>query len=274
MTNAHGVDAALAQLRTYAPEINTASGAEIERVRSRLLEAMRALEGIGPEIFDDLLEAMQTESSDAVKGMVTKALLAADLSRARPIVAQIIRGTDFKPSPRFRQLAANHLVDADPGFAADVLAEFLLMSSARGVIKRRVPPRLAQEMADIALGATEMPSFHTMVTKYLACKPATDEAGRTLQMIIGREEHDQITVQTCVRELGNLEYRPALEDIQKLYHRPIGTFDSPLFRNHCLRAIGKIAKGEACSFFQQELIANPNPIVQGTLKDLVKQYCP
>ena len=84
-------------------------------------------------------------------------------------------------------------------------------------------------------------------------------------------EHDQITVQECVEELGRRQSRRAVEPIVKLYAEPPGHTHNPLFQLKCLDALHAILGKEARPFFTAELPKATTETVANHLKRLLEE---
>jgi hypothetical protein len=266
-----GAAAIAEQIRHYAKGLATGTAVELPRIRKGLEDAVRALATLGPDGFDATVSAYDEETDDLARAWLLTGLMQVDEMRGKQVAASTIRATAHSPTPRLRSLAARRLADFDKDYAAQVLEEVLLFSSHRGVVRHRVPPQLAEEYADITLQATQTDSFHNFISAYLSCDP--ENAGRTLTQVLGREEHDQVTLGACIEALGDMQHLPAVERIKELYHRPPGAFANPLFQSKCLRALGKILGKDACPFFQEELLKPQHDSLRTVLLDLSKRYC-
>jgi hypothetical protein len=92
---------------------------------------------------------------------------------------------------------------------------------------------------------------------------------QTLLMVLGRVEHDVVTIQECVKALGQKKASLAVPTIEKLYSSPPLQQENPVFLNHCLTALVEIQGASARPFLEQALAKSTNELVQKHIQFLL-----
>lgn len=269
-----GIDALLEKLAEFAPHMQRQTAYTLE-YQDRMEEILGAVEALGPDSFPRILQAYRDSEAgedDELRRWLLPAMVRADKERAKSFLVSVLRGVDpnyrsLVLTARNRQNAAMELVDLDKKLAGDLLAEIFSYESVRGVNVMRVPPELKDRVPAVGIGS----GFDTLVTWYLETGHGDTET--TLLRILKSNEHKLITKQIAVKELGARHTRAAADAIQKLYMNDPEGRANPLFLNHCLDALGKILRGEACEFFREQALAVDNEQVRNKLNELIGEYC-
>ena len=268
-----GVQALLDQMRHWAPMLQNAStpAATVPTIEKRMHEILDAMVALGPDAFAAVQQALlQTDThQDELAKWLLRAAQRVDPARAEELLVRVIQRDQITVSPRLRMIAADQLIALDKERAGAVLRQILRQESHTGL----VPSRLSVDQADVipAGMAQATPEFFNFIDRYVSTGDPEVEA--TLLMILGRPEHDTLTVQSTVKALGALRAKAAVDRIQQLFEKPVGAVDNPLFRNHCLEALAQIQGKEACAFFDAALTKEQNALVANKLKDLIKRHC-
>jgi hypothetical protein len=181
------------------------------------------------------------------------------------IVKEVLLGTRF-PAPRLRWYAARMMIDFDKPVAQAALRQILTTESSRGMDPERAAAQNATIIDQAAFAST---GFSNFVQYYVLSEdPKLDE---TLLMVLGRTEHDVATLQECVKVLGSRGCERAAEPIKKLYLRPPGAQENPIFLTYCLTAIAAIEGEKARPFFEEMLAKATTEKVANHLKDLLSK---
>ena len=147
-----------------------------------------------------------------------------------------------------------------------VILEF---ESANG-ITRPLHPHFRNQ-PEAVISTNRIPDFFNFISRFVAS--GHPDVDGVLRQIIGRAEHDRMTYQECVKELGRMRTRLAADRIRELFEKPPFRERSPIFQNHCLQAIADIEGQEACSYFEEQLMKVDDKNVVTKLQSLVKQLC-
>jgi hypothetical protein len=266
-----GIHALLEKLTAFAPVLSSARTAapDFEFAQREMDAVLRAIESLGADAWPTIeqrLGTLDVQSFDEQKWLL-EAAVRADPQRGRQLVAEVLRGQhrQVRVSPRLRWYAADLLTHVDPPLGQRILREILSYESSRGID----PQRAAAYQIQLPGSPAASQGFHHFVVAYLrSSDPAAED---TLMMVIGRPEHDLVTVQECVKALGALKSQKAVKTIERLYRSPPGIHDNPLFQNHCLDALAAIQGREACPFLLEELKKAPSEMVVNRLKLLIQE---
>ena len=93
----------------------------------------------------------------------------------------------------------------------------------------------------------------------------------TLLMVMQRSEHDVVTVQECIKVLGQRRCERAVPAIEKLYRNPPNRVENPLFLVHCLTALHAIQGERARPFLEEALRTATTDTVANHCKHLLSQ---
>lgn len=269
-----GASALLEQLRHWAPKLAVATtpSAEIPDIQRRVDDLIAAFRACGPDAWPVLQKAFDTTTSeydDETRKWLLVAMTRVDATRGRELLARLIRGLDIAASPRLRLFACDELTRLDKPLAGRVVHDLLGYASSQGINTDRIPLAYAKDLAPHVTGAAAYSGFHNFVARYIATDDP--ELEPTLLMLLGRSEHDLVTMQECVKELGKRKSKPALARIQELFAAPPGFQDNPLFRNHCLEAIAAIEGARARVWLEARLAEEKSDLVITKLQDLLKR---
>lgn len=265
-----GPSALLAKLKTYAPLLVSArtTQPDFESAKKEMDAVLRAFATMGDAAWGPLDARMKElkgdKNFDELKWLL-EAAVRVDRQKGLEVVEAVLRGTRF-PAPRLRWYAARMLIDLDKPVAQAVLRQILSTESSRGINPERAAAYGAT-IPDPAAYATT--GFHNFVNYYVLSEDPQMES--TLLMVMGRSEHDVVTVQTCIEVLGKRRCAAAVDPIQKLYQSPPGTVENPLFQTKCLDALLEIqGKQAARPFFELMLTKATNELVANNLKEKLK----
>jgi hypothetical protein len=268
-----GIGAVIEQIEFWAPQLSTSATSHpaAVRIEASLGECLDAIGALGEDAFGPLLAALESPAprDDETRKWLLRGLLRASSGDGRGLLAAVLRGTRLAPTPRLRFFAADELLRLDKDFAGEVLAQILQVESSQG-ISRQVPPALAPEYERV-IGTNAFPEFFNLIERFV--QSGHPQTAQVLQMILGRQEHDRMTYQECIRALGRLGARDALPRIKELYSRPPHGEFNPLFLNVCLQAIAEIEGPGACEFLRAELRRVDIPVVSTKLQELLKDHC-
>ena len=249
-----GPQGLLAKLRAFAPLVTSARVPEPDYLfAKRELDAvLRAFEAIGPDAWKPVVTRLEQIDADAdydEARYLLRAAMRIDPMAGKEIVKNVLAGVRL-PSPRLRWDAARILNEAAPELAQRLLRHIVLTESSRGVNPDRAGDPDIPVPDAAALSAS---GFHNFVLLY--AQSGDPKLADTLLMVLGRAEHDLVTVQECVKILGELGSERAVPAIEKLFLKPPLGFENPLFQNHCLSALHRI-QGEAARPFLERAQQN------------------
>ncbi len=272
-----GIDALLEKLAYWAPQLERAGtpAAELPAIRKYVEDVLAAVKGLGAEAYPAVMrkfEATKARGEDELRKWLGRAAYAADRVRGKELWIDVLRGLQFPVSQRLREVAADELLELDRATAGRLLREILGYESSSGIDERRIPREYVERYPDAVYAhAGHRPGFFNFVSRYVASgDPASEE---TLIMLLGRHEQDLMTVQECVKELGRLRSRAAVEKIQKLYAAPPAIQQNTIFQRHCLEAVGQILEREACDWFAQVQRSERDEVLAAKLVELRQRYC-
>jgi hypothetical protein len=272
-----GVAALLEQLRFWAPmlEVSSTPQKELPVIQQRVDDILTALSALGPEAFDPLhkeLTRCDPGKDDELIRWLLQGMTLVDPARGKDVLATAVRGFEFPVTSRIRSFAAERLLELDRERAARLLSEVLTYETAAGIDSGRMPQDLQAKFTAAKVQPAPMRMLFNFVDTLVRAAPGDLE--ERLIMVATRPEQDRMTVQTCVRHLGEMKSQRALRAIKKLYDTPPEMAMNPIFQNHCLDAIGRIEGAGACDYFKDMLRKKPDERVQAKLQDLIKQHCP
>ena len=260
-----GPAALLEKLAVYAPLLSNARVTEPDyRSAQAEMEAiLRAFESIGEDAWAPITSRLERldvrRDFDEIKWLM-EAALRVDLEAGKQIAKDVLLGVRM-PNPRLRWHAAKLLTERDRPLAQQLLRRILLTESSRGVHVDRAAQH-NMPIPDAAAFATT--GFHNFVVAYLRTDdPQTED---TLLMLLGRVEHDQVTIQECIEELGRRRFERAVEPIKRLYADPPLQQQNPLFLNRCLEAIANIQREAAKPWLEQALTTAPTDAVANQIQ--------
>lgn len=266
-----GPAALLERLRVYAPLLADARTTEpdFQNAKKELQAIVRAFESCGreawPPIIKRLEEADPRQDFDEIKYLL-EILIRLDPGAGKQITKEVLQGHRL-PLPRLRWWAADLLISHDKPLAAMLLRKILMTESSRGIDINRAMSVGLKIPDPAALSAT---GFNNYVQRYLRTEdPKTEE---TLLMLITRVEHDAITIQDCIKELGRRKSTRALPTIEKIYDNPPNKQQNPLFLVICIRAIEAIAGKDAIDWFEEKLKTAPTDIVANALQAAIDKH--
>jgi len=272
-----GVAALIEQLRYWAPllDVSTTPQHEIPRIKQRVDDILSAFGDLGADAFDPLLAAFHAAvpgKDDELIRWLLQAMTTVDAERGKDLLVKCLRGFELPVSARVRVLAANRLVELEPAVAARVLGQIVEYESASGIDPHRLPADLQARVAAAKVPMAPMRMFFNFIDALVRAKPENLED--QLIMVATRPNEDRMTVQSCVKYLGDLKSQRAVKALKRLYESPPEMTMNPIFQNHCLDAIGKIEGAAACDYFRDSLRRRPDETVIAKLQELIKTYCP
>ncbi|MBL8729159.1 MAG: hypothetical protein JNM25_12050 [Planctomycetes bacterium] len=254
----------LAKLRVYAPLVTSARTPEPDFLAAkREIDAiLRAFEAIGEDAWKPVVERLAQLDGDKdydEARYLVRAAMRIDPAAGKGLAKEVLAGTRL-PSPKMRWDAARMLIEADRPLAQQMLRHIVSTESSRGVNPDRAG---AQGMAVPDLAAMSATGFHNFIGLYVLSEdPALED---TLLMVMGRAEHDLVTVQECVKVLGERRCERAVPAIEKAYREPPNRVENPLFQMHCLTSLQQIQGAAARPFLEQAL--------QNATTDTVAKHC-
>jgi hypothetical protein len=266
-----GPHALLEKLRTYAPLLASSRTSEPDfRNALKEMEAiLLAFTTLGKDAWEPLQERLASRKADTdfdeIKWLL-EASIKIDKAATTPILEQILLGRRL-PSPRLRWYAAEALTRTDRPVAQAALRRILLTETSRGID----PDRAAYYGGGVPdAAALAQSGFNNFVIHYV--RTEDEKIDETLQMVIARSAQDAMTVQECVKFLGERRAVSAIETLEKLFAKPPMGIENPLFLNHCLDALVAIQGKDARPFLEKALAkTNPETVttrVQHHLKDI------
>jgi hypothetical protein len=267
-TGQPGVRGLMRRLEQFAPLTSNArvTDPDYQAAKQEMQAILRAFATLGADAWDPVVQRLQQldpqQQFEQVKSLL-EATVAIDKARGIELFRDALLGLKF-PSPRLRWYTAQRLIELDKPLAQNLLRQILTTESSRGPDLERAKA-YGLSVPDRAALATS--GFDTFVNYYVASEDAEIDA--TLLMVLGRTEHDTITIQTCVEALGNRRCQLAIEPIQQLCRTPPGGIDNPIFLVKCLDALDAIQGRQARPFLEQMLTQTNNPRVADHLKSLL-----
>ncbi|MFT4512014.1 MAG: hypothetical protein ACI89X_000638 [Planctomycetota bacterium] len=268
-SDGQGPLALMEKLKVYAPLTADARITEpdFHNARRELLAIVRAFESCGDDAWEPvtkrLREADAKEDFNEIKWLMEIAIRL-DAKAGKQIAKEVLQGHRL-PSPRLRWWAADLLVSHDPQLAGQLLRKILMTESSRGVNINRMQ---GAAMPDRAAYATT--GFNNFVQRYI--RSGDSKLEETLTLLLTRIEHDAITVQECIKELGKRKSQQALASIKKVYDNPPLEQQNPLFLNICISAVDKI-EGAACvAWMEEKLKTAPTDAVANAIQTVLDKH--
>jgi hypothetical protein len=239
----------LAKLRVYAPLVTSARTPEPDfaAAKREIDSILRAFAAIGQDAWKpvtDRLRQLDADKDYDEARYLVRAAMRIDPEAGKGIAKEVLTGQRLS-SPKMRWDAARMLTDADKPLAQQLLRHIVSTESSRGVN----PDRTGTPVTDIAAMSTS--GFHNFIGLYVRTEdPALED---TLLMVMGRAEHDLITVQECVKVLGERHCERAVAAIEKAYREPPNRVENPLFQMHCVTSLQQIQGPAARPFLEEAL---------------------
>ena len=269
-TGQQGPQALLTKLKTYAPLLTSArtTDPDFEMAKKEMDAVLRAFATTGDTAWKPITSRMDElkgdKNFDELKWLL-EAAVRVDKPAGVEICKAVLLGTRF-PAPRLRWYAARMLIDLDKPVAQATLRQILTTESSRGMDPERAAAHKATIIDPAAFASN---GFSNFVQLYVHSEdPKMDE---TLLMVLGRTEHDMNTIQDCVKVLGSRRCASAAEPIKKLFLRPPGAQENPIFLNYCLDALDAILGKQARPFFEEMLAKATSEVVANKLKALLSK---
>lgn len=251
-TSSKGPLGLLEKLRTYAPMAASArtTDPDYRNARKELDAVLVAFESLGPDgvkpIQDRLVQVRPDRDYEEVRWLL-EASVRVDRTSGIELLKQVLLGRKL-PDPKLRWDAAKLLTDLDQKLAQTLLRQVLRTESSRGPNLDRADA-IGATIPDRAAFATT--GFHNFVNHYVRTQdPETDD---TLLMVMGRTEHDAVTIQECIKVLGERRCLRAVDAIKRQYENPPLQQDNPIFLNYCLEALVEIQGADARPYLQAAL---------------------
>ena len=262
-----GAAALIEKLQTYAPLMSDARATEpdYQNAKKEIVAILRAFESLGKEdawgpVTARLKTADARKDFDEIKWLL-EAAVRLDLTAGKQIVKEVMLGLRL-PNPRLRWFACRVMSDRDIQLARQLMRQILLTESARGINTDRAA-NYNMPIPDQA--AYAVTGFNNFVTRYLQTDdPKTED---TLMQLLHRVEHDQITIQECVKELGRRKCKRAVKLIKKLYDAPPLAQQNPLFFGHVIDAIATIEGRDAIEWLESKLPTAATDVVAARIQN-------
>ncbi|MCB9877376.1 MAG: hypothetical protein H6835_07220 [Planctomycetes bacterium] len=248
-----GPSALLEKLRVYAPMSvdSQVTEPDFQNARKQMDAVLRAFESLGHDAYAPIVARLEQADVRKDHDEITWLLRAAvrvDPVAGEHLVQEILLGYRL-PSPRLRWFAAYLLTQVNKPLAQQLLRRILLTESWRGRNNERAAQYDAKVLDPAAYATT---GFYNFVAHYIRSEdPEIDD---TLLQVMGRAEHDQLTIKECIEELGRRKCARAAGPIEQFYAHPPVTQDDPLFLNACLDALFEI-RGAALKPFLEKALA-------------------
>ena len=274
-TRGLGAAALLEQLAHWGPKLQSAATptAEVPQIQQRVDDILNAMGALGPDaadVFEKALRETKSGDEDELRKWLVRAILKVAPARGKSIVIELLRGLEHDVTPRLREFAADELIRIDRELAGRELRAILGYESSGGIARQRVPHELVQRYPESSfMRTTTFPNFYNLVDKYTQTDDPQIE--NVLLSLFGRSEHDLVTVQAAVKQLGAMRSQRAVDDIKKCFDRPPGISDNPIFRNHCIEALAAIQGAEALPWLQEKLRTEQRDLVAQKLRQTIEE---
>ncbi len=250
--SAKGPAGLLEKLRTYAALAASSRTTEPDyrSARKELDAILLAFESLGSDavkpIQARLAELHPQKDYEEIRWLL-EANVRVDKQGGTELLKQVLLGYKL-PDPKLRWHAAEVLTKLDIKLAQALLRQVLTIESSRGPNLERAGAIGAIIPDRAAYAAT---GFSNFVVHYLRTQdPQTDD---TLMMVMGRTEHDAVTIQECIKGLGERRCVRAVDAIKRCYENPPLQQDNPIFLNYCLEALVAIQGAEAKAYLEAQL---------------------
>lgn len=270
-SDGQGPAALLEKLKVYAPLASDARITEpdFHNAKRELVAIVRAFESYGNDAWAPVTERLRNvkvdEDFNEIKWLLEIALRL-DPKAGKQITKDCLQGHRL-PYPRLRWWAADLLLSHDKPLAGRLLRQILMTESSRGINLDRAQGAGVQ-IPDKAAFATT--GFNNFVQRYIRSDDKKLE--ETLILLLTRVEHDAITIQECIKELGKRKSKAALTSIKKVYDNPPLEQQNPLFMNICVRAIDQI-EGAACvAWMEEKLKTAPTDAVAKAIQTVLHKH--
>ena len=262
-----GAPALIERLQTYAPLLSDARVTEpdYKNAKKEIVAILRAFESLDKEeawgpVVARLEEADPRKDFEEVKWLLEIAVRV-DLTAGKQIVKEVMLGLRL-PNPRLRWFACRVMTERDIQLARQLMRRILDTESARGINTDRAA---TYGMAVPDKAAYAVTGFNNFVSRYLQTDdPKTED---TLIQLLHRVEHDQITIQECVRELGRRKSKRAVKLIKKLYDNPPLAQQNPLFFGHVIDAIATIEGKDSIEWLESKLPTAATDVVAARIQN-------
>lgn len=262
-----GVRAVIEHIETHVPELTRSSTPQPQRLRAQALldRALKATEALGPGVFPAISAAIDDPEKDPkVREWLMKAALRADPARGTQLLSDYTRGRRGGGNGRLRILAGKLLVETDKRLAAEALHDVLTTESHLGVRRPTGNDPVAQVRPPVH-------DFFNFIDLYVQSEH--DQVEVTLLSLLNRRDHNLITKQRCVSWLGEMQSSRAAPIIRSLFSEPPSLEPTPLFRQRCVNAIGRIEGPAACEWFRESLKTAESPPVRAALQAQLREHC-
>ena len=262
-----GAPALLEKLKTYAPLMSDARATEpdYQNAKKEIVAILRAFESLGKEaawspVMARLEAADPRKDFDEIKWLLEVAVRL-DLGAGKQIVKEVMLGLRM-PNPRLRWFACRVMTERDIQLARQLMRQILLTESSRGINTDRAA---SYNMPVPDKAAYAVTGFNNFVSRYLQTDdPETED---TLMQLLHRVEHDQITIQECVKELGRRKCKRAVKLIKKLYDDPPLAQQNPLFFGHVIDAIATIDGRDSIAWLESKLPTAVTDVVAARIQN-------
>lgn len=262
-----GAVALIERLQTYAPLMSDARVPEpdYQNAKKEIVAILRAFETLGKEeawkpVVARLEKADPRKDFEEVKWLLEVAVRI-DLTAGKQIVKEVMLGLRL-PNPRLRWFACRVMTERDIQLARQLMRQILLTESSRGINTDRAAT-YGMSVPDKA--AYAVTGFNNFVSRYLQTDdPKTEE---TLIQLLHRVEHDQITIQECVKELGRRKSKRAVKLIKKLYDNPPLAQQNALFFGHVIDAVATIEGKDAIEWLEAKLPTAATDIIAARIQN-------
>ncbi|MFT4839784.1 MAG: hypothetical protein ACI90M_000234 [Candidatus Azotimanducaceae bacterium] len=266
-----GPQALLEKLKVYAPLTADARIAEpdFQNALRELKAIVRAFESCGDTAWEPvtsrLREADVKKDFNEIKWLMEIAIRL-DEKAGKQIAKDVLQGHRM-PFPRLRWWAADLLLSHDPQLAGHLLRQILMTESSRGINLDRAQGSGMQIPDKAAFANT---GFNNFVQRYIRSDDKKLE--QTLTLLLTRVEHDAITIQECIKELGKRKTTAALTSIKKVYDNPPLEQQNPLFMNICVHAIDQIEGAASVAWLEERLKTAPTDSIAKNIQAVLDKY--
>ena len=266
-----GPQALLDKLKVYAPMASDARITEpdFQNAKREIVAIVRAFEACGESAWEPVTERLREADVkvdfDEIK-LLMEIAIRLDPKAGKQIAKDVLQGQRM-PYPRLRWWAADLLVRHDKPLAGQLLRQILMTESSRGVNMNRAQGAGIQ-IPDKAAYATT--GFNNFVQRYILSEDSKLES--TLTLMLTRVEHDAITIQECIKELGKRKSQQALASIKKVYDNPPLEQQNPLFLSICVRAIDEIEGKECVAWMEEKLKTAPTDTVANSIQTVLDKH--
>jgi len=242
---------------------------DFQNAKRELIAIVRAFESCGGDAWEPvtarLRKADVKTDFNEIKWLMEIAIRL-DAKAGKQIAKDVLQGHRM-PFPRLRWWAADLLLSHDKPLAGQLLRRILMTESSRGINLDRAQGA-GMQIPDQAAYATT--GFNNFVQRYIRSDDSKLE--ETLTVLLTRVEHDAVTIQECIKELGKRKSLPALTSIKKVYDNPPLEQQNPLFLNICVHAIDQIEGEASVAWLEEKLKTAPTDVVANTIQTLLDKH--